>query len=57
VVPVLTVERRKLTILDVWLNLWAKSNDEGGKSNLGYWLGIFGLLSFMNGLFMVLAVA
>ncbi|ROW15668.1 hypothetical protein VPNG_02110 [Cytospora leucostoma] len=42
---------------NVWLNWWAESNDKGGKPDLGYWLGMFGFLSFMQGTLMVAACA
>lgn len=46
-----------LTIADVWLNWWANASEDGGSPNLGYWLGMFGFMNFMTGLFMVGAVA
>ncbi|KAI7788103.1 hypothetical protein LA080_013410 [Diaporthe eres] len=42
---------------NVWLNWWANNNENGGATNLGYWLGIFGFMNFMTGLLMVGAVA
>ncbi|KUI53472.1 Multidrug resistance-associated protein 1 [Cytospora mali] len=42
---------------NVWLNWWAENNENGGQSNLGYWLGMFGFLNFMEGFFMVGASA
>lgn len=46
-----------LTVADVWINWWANNNESGSEPNLGYWLGMFGFISFMAGLFMVAAVA
>lgn len=51
------LQSTELTQLDVWLNWWAESNDKGGKPDLGYWLGMFGFLSFMQGFLMVAACA
>lgn len=48
---------RILIVAGVWLNWWANNNENGGAPNLGYWLGIFGLMNFMTGLLMVGAVA
>ncbi|KAK7745878.1 hypothetical protein SLS53_002596 [Cytospora paraplurivora] len=42
---------------NVWLNWWAESNDKGKKPDLGYWLGMFGFLCFMQGSLMVAACA
>ncbi|KUI69238.1 Multidrug resistance-associated protein 1 [Cytospora mali] len=42
---------------NVWLNWWAENNENGGQSNLGYWLGMFGFLNFMEGFLMVGASA
>lgn len=46
-----------LTVPDVWLNWWANNNQNGGGPNLGYWLGLYGFMSFMTGLLMVGAIA
>ncbi|KAI1865044.1 uncharacterized protein JN550_008590 [Neoarthrinium moseri] len=40
----------------VWLNWWAEWNQNGGAPNLGYWLGILGLINIMAGTSMVGAV-
>ncbi|KAH8664569.1 ABC transporter [Xylariales sp. PMI_506] len=41
----------------VWINWWASSNDSSGESRLGYWLGIFGFISFMDGFTLAMAIA
>lgn len=48
---------RILIPADVWLNWWANNNENRGAPNLGYWLGMFGFMNFMSGIFMVGAVA
>ncbi|ORY71658.1 multidrug resistance-related protein [Pseudomassariella vexata] len=44
-------------MINVWINWWASSNESGGDSRLGYWLGIYGFLGVMEGVFLVGAVA
>ncbi|ETS81268.1 hypothetical protein PFICI_06270 [Pestalotiopsis fici W106-1] len=41
----------------VWVNWWASSNETSTDTRLGYWLGIFGFLSFMEVLLMTAAIA
>jgi uncharacterized membrane protein YfcA len=37
------------SIIAVWINWWTQSNAQGGDSRLGYWLGVFAMISTLCG--------
>ncbi|KAI1838945.1 hypothetical protein DTO027I6_3367 [Penicillium roqueforti] len=39
-----------------WIEIWSSSTDSASSSGLGYWLGVYGALSFVEATSMVLAV-
>ncbi|KAJ5356748.1 ABC transporter integral membrane type 1 [Penicillium concentricum] len=41
---------------NAWIGMWSSSPDSASSSSLGYWLGLYGALSFIEGASMVFAV-
>ncbi|PWY88307.1 multidrug resistance-associated protein [Aspergillus heteromorphus CBS 117.55] len=41
---------------DIWIELWASSSDSAWDSRLGYWLGLYGVFSFLEASGIALAV-
>ncbi|KAK0643350.1 ABC transporter [Cercophora newfieldiana] len=44
------------TLQYAWITLWSRDNDTSGNSNLGYWLGLYGLFGFVRSFCMIFAV-
>lgn len=42
--------------IGAWIEIWSSSTDSASSSGLGYWLGVYGTLSFVEATSMVLAV-
>jgi hypothetical protein len=42
--------------LDAWLTLWSQHNDKSQDSNLGYWLGLFGLFGIVRAATLIFAI-
>ncbi|KAH7310266.1 ABC transporter [Rhexocercosporidium sp. MPI-PUGE-AT-0058] len=53
---VVGIESALFVVQYLWVTLWAESSQQHPNANLGYWIGLYALWSFLAAIFMGLAV-